>query len=355
LLLCTPRFAPQVGGAETWTREVGRGLVARGHALSVVTRAASGLPDQDSVDSIEVVRAPGGRLAFARTIASHIIGERPDAVLAQYSALPAAVLAARRAGVPCIGIVHDVYGVADSIRIKGPLGGLARTLGLEQWLRFVRPDAFLVPSRAVATRLAGLARGRPITVVPAGGDHLPPGEPVPRDHRQLIFVGRLVPQKGVADILAAVAILRSRGRPCHVVIVGGGPAAAALRSDARALGEAVRFAGSIPDKELDSEIRRSLALLLPSRREGWGLAVTEAASRGTPYVAYDIPAVREQHEQLQGGLLAAPGPEPLAAAMEELLADPARAELLGERGRAAAATMTWADATTVVEQAIEAV
>ena len=256
---------------------------------------------------------------------------------------------------PCVGIVHDVYGVADSVRIKGPLRGLARTLGLEQWLRFVAPDAFLVPSRAVASRLARLARGRPITVVPAGGDHLPPGEPVARDPRQLIFVGRLVSQKGVADIIAAVAILRSRGRPCHVVIVGDGPAAAALRSDARALGEAVRFAGSVPDEELDREIRRSLALLLPSRREGWGLAVTEAASRGTPYVAYDIPAVREQHEQLQGGLLAAAGPEPLAEAMEELLADPARAEQLGERGRAAAATMTWADAAAVVEQAIEAV
>ena len=355
LLLCTPRFAPQLGGAETWTREVGRGLRARGHALSVVTRAAPGLPGRDRVDSIEVVRAPGGRVAFARAIASHVTGERPDAVLAQYSALPAAVLAARRAGVPCIGIVHDVYGVADSIRIKGPLRGLARTVGLEQWLRLVGPDAFLVPSRAVASRLAGLARGRPITVVPAGGDHLPPGEPVARDPRQLIFVGRIVPQKGVADIVAAMAILKARGRGCHVVIVGEGPAAAALRDGARALGEAVRFVGSIPDEELDREIRRSLALLLPSRREGWGLAVTEAASRGTPYIAYDIPAVREQHEQLQGGLLVAAGPEPLAAAIEELLADPARAERLGEHGRGVAATMTWADAAAVVERSIAAV
>jgi glycosyltransferase involved in cell wall biosynthesis len=321
----------------------------------VVTRGASGLPERDRVDSIDIVRAPGGRVAFARAIASQIAGKRPDAVLAQYSALPAAVLAARKARVPCIGIVHDVYGVADSIRLKGTLRGLARTLGLEQWLRLFGPDAFLVPSRAVASRLTGLGRGRPITVVPAGGDHLPPGEPVARDPRQLIFVGRLVPQKGVADIIAAVRILTSRGWPCHVVIVGEGPAAAALQSRARALGEAVRFAGSVPDGELDREIRRSLALLLPSRREGWGLAVTEAASRGTPYVAYDIPAVREQHGQLQGGLLVAAGPEPLAAGIEELLADPAHAELLGERGREAAATMTWADAAAVVERSIVAV
>ena len=105
-----------------------------------------------------------------------------------------------RAGVPCIGIVHDVYGVADSVRIKGPLRGLARTLGLEQWLRFVRPDASSSPAARLPAGSPALARGRPMTVVPAGGDRLRPGEPVARDPRQLIFVGRLVPQKGVADI-----------------------------------------------------------------------------------------------------------------------------------------------------------
>jgi glycosyltransferase involved in cell wall biosynthesis len=263
-------------------------------------------------------------------------------------------VAARRARVPCVGIFHDVYGFGESVRIKGPLRGMARTLGLEQWLRVVRPDAFLTPSGATAARLGGLAGNRPVTAVPAGADHLGPAEPAERDAHQLVFVGRLVPQKGVGDILEAVAALRSRGRECQILVIGEGPMRPTLEERARALGAAVRFTGAVSDARLDHEIRRSLALVLPSRREGWGLAVTEAASRGTPYIAYDIPAVREQHERLRGGLLVRPGPEPLAAAIEELLCDPAHAQRLGHHGRQVAAAMTWARAAAVVEQAIAA-
>ena len=64
--------------------------------------------------------------------------------------------------------------------------------------------------------LRGLVSRRPITVVPAGADHLAPVEPGPRNGDQLLFVGRLVPQKGVSDIIDAVALVHERGRPCRV-------------------------------------------------------------------------------------------------------------------------------------------
>jgi glycosyltransferase involved in cell wall biosynthesis len=344
-----------VGGAETWTREICRGLAARGHEVAVVTRGGPGLPPRDRLETIDVTRVSGRRLAFARAIRARIRADRPDAVLAQYSALPGAVVAARRIGAPCVGIVHDVYGVAESVRIKGPVPGLARTFGLEQWLRVLPPDALLVPSAATATRLARLVSRRPITVIPAGADHLAQVERTARNGDQLLFVGRLVPQKGVGDIIDAVALLRARGVRCRVLVIGEGPARAGLEQRARTVGDAVRFGGAVSDAELDRAIRDSLALILPSRREGWGLAVTEAASQGTPYIAYDIPAVREQHDLLRGGLLVTPGPRALATAIEELLRDPALAERLGDHGRDVAATMTWARAAAVVERAIAAV
>ena len=91
---------------------------------------------------------------------------------------------------------------------------------------------------------------------------------------------------------------------------------------------------------------------MPSTREGWGLAITEAAARGVPYVAYDIPAVREQHELLQGGLLVAPRPQALAHGIERLLEDTALARRLGEHGRHQAAQLTWARSAEVAEAAI---
>jgi glycosyltransferase involved in cell wall biosynthesis len=283
-----------------------------------------------------------------------VASERPEVVLAQYSALAPAVAAAHRRGVPVVGIVHDVYGLAESIRIKGPAVGPVRYLGLERSLRLLRPDAFLVPSRATARNLAPLAGGRPVTVVPAGADHVPPDPGgVEVDPALVAFVGRLVRQKGGADLVAAMRILRGRGSPARAVVVGSGPEAAALRATAAAEGLPVRFEPRLGWEELDRLVRGSAVLVLPSTREGWGLAVTEAAARGVPYVAYDVPAVREQHGELQGGVLVAPGPEALADAVEALLEDPGRARALGRRGREAASERTWAHAAEVVEAALD--
>jgi glycosyltransferase involved in cell wall biosynthesis len=354
VLLCSPRFAPQLGGAETWTREVARGLAARGHAVRAVSRAAPGVAPRDRRDGVEVLRATGGRTGLSRAVAAHARAWGPDAILAQYAALPAAVTAARALRIPVLAIVHDFYGLRDSVRMRGLATGLARTMALEQWMRALAPDGFLVPSHATAARLASLAGSRPVTVVPAGADHLPGGTDVPRDRTQLLFVGRLVPSKGVDDLVDAMATLRARSLRCRLVVIGTGPDAARLASRASPLGDAVRFAGSLDDATLDREIRRSLALLLPSRREGWGLALTEAASRGTAYIAYDVPAVREQHGLLGGGVLVPADPAALAEAIAGFVRVPALAAELGGRGRAAAASLSWARAAAVVESAIGA-
>src|SRR5207244_1946341 len=148
VLLATPRFAPQVGGAETWTLEVCAGLASRGHLVEAIARAAPEAAASGSIRGVEVRRVPGGRVTFARGIARAVGAAAPDVVLAQYSALAPAVVAGRRRGVPVVGVVHDVYGLAESVRIRGPAIGVARYLGLERSLGVLRPDAFLAPSSA---------------------------------------------------------------------------------------------------------------------------------------------------------------------------------------------------------------
>jgi glycosyltransferase involved in cell wall biosynthesis len=273
-------------------------------------------------------------------------------VLTQYSATPFAVRAAHRIGVPGLAILHDVYGLKESVRMKGAAIGVARWIGLEQTMRMIRPDAFLVNSHSTASLAARLSAGRPVTVIPAGADHLSPGEETRGDRSGVLFVGRLVPRKGVADLVRAMRILRDRGVEATATVIGSGPEDARLRALASDLGADVRFAGAVPDADLESAIRGAAVLVLPSTREGWGLAITESAARGTPYVAYDIPAVREQHERLQGGLLVVPGASELAAALEELIRNPDRARELGERGRRHASEMRWADAGELAERAL---
>jgi glycosyltransferase involved in cell wall biosynthesis len=355
LLLATPRFAPQRGGAETWTREIAGGLARRGHRVLVLARAAPGVEQGSSVQGVEVRRSAGSRLGFAADVARAVREERPDVVLGQYSALSPAAIAARRSGLASVGIVHDVYGLAASIRLRGPLVGIVRWTALERSMALARPDAFLVPSRVTARNLQRLAGGRPITVVPTGMDHLAAGPRTDHstDPTQVVFVGRLVRQKGVDDLIAAVRMLSAGGTEVHAVVVGSGPEEERLRRIARAA--PVRFAGALDDATLDGLIRGSAILVLPSLREGWGLAVSEAAARGIPYVAYDIPAIREQHEELQGGLLVPSGPDALAGALASLLADPDLRRSLGARGRTAAQARSWTGAAEVVEGALAAV
>ena len=281
LLLCTPRFAPQLGGAETWTRELSRpgGARSRGCGGEPGWCRLAG-PGPSRGDRRDTGAGRAGRVA-SRTIRARIRADRPAAVLAHYSALLPATLAAKRAGIPCIGIVHDVYGVGESMRIKGPVAGLARTFGLEQWLRLLPPDALLVPALRPGPGSQALVSRRPITVVQAGADHLAPVEPL-RATQISCCRGAAGPAEGRGRHHRCARARERAGRPVPGPDHRGRPGAAVLEQRAQALGDGLRFAGSVSDAELDRAIGGSLALILPSRREGWGWRSPRPHRAGRP-------------------------------------------------------------------------
>src|SRR5690348_3187141 len=114
ILLVTPAFAPQVGGAETWTRAIFGALAASGHQIRVVARASEEILGRHDVDGVAVERVNGGRARFARAVARAVASAAPDVVVAQYAGLPVAVAGARRRGLPVVGVIHDVYGWKES-------------------------------------------------------------------------------------------------------------------------------------------------------------------------------------------------------------------------------------------------
>jgi glycosyltransferase involved in cell wall biosynthesis len=143
--------------------------------------------------------------------------------------------------------------------------------------------------------------------------------------------GRLSPEKGAADLLAAASRL---GRPeVEFIVFGDGPLRAELEQRARALGLAqLRFAGFVPD------VKRLLpgldVLVNPSRREEMPNIVLEAMAAGVAVVATAVGGVAEIAGDPATLQLVAPGqPEALAAAMEGLVADTARRAALAAAGR----------------------
>jgi glycosyltransferase involved in cell wall biosynthesis len=153
--------------------------------------------------------------------------------------------------------------------------------------------------------------------------------------RILLFVGRLVPHKGVDDIIRALPLLPE---DVVLVVVGDGPDLDTLKSFAMARGveRRVRFVGSVSTEDLPRYYADATLFVFPSqnRLEGFGLAPLEALASGRPVVVADMPGVREVLVEGEDGLLAQPLlPEDLAEKCLSLLNDPARVKAMGQKAR----------------------
>jgi colanic acid/amylovoran biosynthesis glycosyltransferase len=152
----------------------------------------------------------------------------------------------------------------------------------------------------------------------------------------VLTVARLVPGKGHALLLEALAKLRSRGVKADATFVGDGPERAGLERLVEELGleRQVRFAGAVGQDELPRWYERADAFCLPTLAEGLGVVLMEAMAAGLPVVSTRVMGVPEVVEDGSTGLLVAPGrADELADALERLAASRELRERLGRHGR----------------------
>ncbi|MFD0200649.1 MULTISPECIES: glycosyltransferase family 4 protein [Saccharothrix] len=271
---------------------------------------------------------------------------RPDVVHAQD----------RRAGLVSAGlrwrhkVIQTYHGVPDDVR-EDWFRGVPRAAAPSAYTRTVLAADAVVARTVHRTVVPAQAMGRFLASrlkVPAGRlAHIdncvepahvqPPTGPV----RRLVFVGLLVERKGLATLLAALALPGVMPADATLTVVGDGPERARAEALARALGGRVEFLGFRPD--VPDLLRHHDALVLPSTMEQQPLVVAEAMAAGKPVVATDTGGVADMLGDAgwggtgAGGALAAPGDvDQLAARLRGLFAepDPARIGLsLAERAR----------------------
>lgn len=168
----------------------------------------------------------------------------------------------------------------------------------------------------------------------AAPENAPAAEATPFN---VLYVGRLVPFKGQAILLEAIAALRARGIDARLTLIGEGPAreGAERRAAEFGLGGEARFAGAVGQDEIRSHYAAADVFCLPSFAEGVPVVLMEAMAMEVPVVTSRIMGISELVDDGEQGLLVRPGrADELAAALERLARDPALRERLGRGGRA---------------------
>jgi len=206
---------------------------------------------------------------------------------------------------------------------------LARQLILAT-LRRVDRVVVLTPSWAawvkrVEPAACTLVIGNPVALPERSRETLP---------ARILFLGRLWQEKGIFDLVEALAIVKKEIPDLIAVCAGDGVRAEVL-AKARALGiaDCLRLPGWIDGAEKTAELRQASVFVLPSYFEGLPMGVLEAMAQGVPVVATEVGGVRDALGN-DAGLLIRPGDvSALAEALLAILRDRALRERMGEAGR----------------------
>ncbi|MGU3584278.1 glycosyltransferase family 4 protein [Rhodococcus sp. C26F] len=356
LLLCWRDSGhPQGGGSERYLEQVGAQLAARGVRVVLRTASYPGAAKRDRIDGITVSRGGGRLTVYPRALAAILAGRfgvgplagiRPDTVIDTQNGIP--FFARLVAGAPVTVLVHHCH------REQWPVAGrLMAKLGwwIESSLspRVHRRNQYLTVSLPSADELRALGVDRQrIAVVRNGVDAVPAGVAVGSDdtrtaHPSVCVLSRLVPHKQIEDALAAVAALRGTVPGLHLDVIGGGWWEQNLRDAAAELGigDAVTFHGHVDEQRKHELLSRAWVHVMPSRKEGWGLAVVEAAQHGVPTIGYR--SSKGLTDSIIDGVtgVLVDSPAELTAAVADLIADADRRRQLGNKARIRAGEFSW--------------
>lgn len=252
-------------------------------------------------------------------------GFTPDVILAAW-AYPdggAAVQFGRRLKVPVVVKVHG----SDILTLASVPG---RGRGTREAV--ASADAVIAVSRDLAEKVAAMgADPHRVSVIYDGIDtsKFHPG-PVgaarkaiglENDRRILLFVGNLLPVKGVDLLLEACGQLKSRGEEFLCCLIGDGPLRGEIEQQisARNLSDCVRVIGPIAHGELPNWFRAADVFVLPSRSEGVPCVLLEAAACQTPFVATRVGGIPEIAGMNTGKLVEPENPAAIADAITQVL------------------------------------
>jgi glycosyltransferase involved in cell wall biosynthesis len=199
---------------------------------------------------------------------------------------------------------------------------------------FERAACVLVPCASSGAWVRGVARNAQVAWVPSPVAPMPaPAEP--RCANLVLYLGTLDPAKGLHDLFAALAALRSALPDVRLLCAGEGDRAAAAREAGRlGVGDAVKFTGWVGPSGRRALLESAAVFALPSYHEALPMSLLEAMAAGLPAVVSAVGGMPEMVADGVTGFLVAPGDTAtLQRLLRKLLLDPALRSRVGAAAR----------------------
>jgi glycosyltransferase involved in cell wall biosynthesis len=336
---------PDGGGSELFVERVAAHLASQGWDVTLCCARYPGAPSGELRDGVRF-RRRGGRLTVYVHGLAYLLtrrGRRCDVVVDVQNGIPFFSPAVRRRGV--VVLVHHVHREQWQIIYPGAFGRFGWWVESRIGPRLYRGRPYVTVSDASRRDLVQLGvRPESISVVHNGIDVPHPEQRRPHPQVPTICVlGRLVAHKQVEHAFDAAARVRGTVRDLRVEVVGDGWWRDRLEAHADELGlrDIVTFHGHVSDDERDAVLDRAWVLLAPSVKEGWGIAIMEAAAHGVPAIAYaSAGGVCESIVDGTTGWLV-DDVNGLVKRTEELLTDRLLRDWMGANARERAAEFNW--------------
>jgi glycosyltransferase involved in cell wall biosynthesis len=289
---------PLGGGAEVHCHEIFKRIAQRGHEVTLLCSRHRGLPSDEIIDGIHVIRR-GHRYLFNFWVPwlyrQYVRRQRVDVVIDDINKIP--FFTPLYVKEPLIGIIHHLFG--SSIFLESTLPVALYVHAAESLVPSIyRKVPLAVVSNSTRQELIekGFSAAQIRLVANAVEAAAYPYQPEKRSPTPIVgYLGRIKKYKSVHHLLRAFAGVQQQIPSARLLIVGDGDYLPQLKKIARQLGieTRVQFTGATTQPAKIDLLNRMWLAVNPSPKEGWGLTVIEANSCGVPVIAADSPGLRD--------------------------------------------------------------
>lgn len=313
---------PKAGGAEIVTMQHAKAWVKAGHRVVWFASQFENAKSKEIIDNVEIIRRGNSITVFLYAFFFYFFSKiKFDIVIDEIHGIPFFTpLFVRK---PKIAFIHEVADEIWDYMYPFPINTIGRFLETF-YLPLYRHVTLWTDALSTIEELGrfGFSKKDCYAISCPPENETLKKLPKKEKDKTFIFVSRVVRMKGVEEVIKAFAFISKEDKNAKLWIVGKGQEQYIKKlikmTEEYGIAKNVLFFGAVTNAEKLSRMSKAHILLHASVKEGWGLVVVEAASRGTPSVVYDVPGLRDSVRDGKTGLIVKTN-SPLEMAKEALL------------------------------------